>query len=347
MGTMKALVIEGVKELVYKDIEIPKVSDEKVLIKVKACGICGSDVPRARDGGVHNFPIVVGHEFSGDIVEVGNSVSNVKVGDRVTAAPLIPCGKCENCQKGKPAMCTDYSFIGSRENGAMAEYVVVPSKNIIKIADNLSYEAGACIEPITVALHGVERVNIESGKSAIVYGCGTIGLLVMQCLKAKGLEKVYVVDIDENKLSLAKELGAYEAINSKVIDVNKYFNENGKADYVFETAGVNFIQSNVLNLVNKLGSVVYIGTAHKDVTFDSKTFENILRGELNVTGSWMSYSAPFPGNEWNAAVEYLASGKIKIDKLVTHKFELKDGYKAFEAMLNKEENSVKVMYIIK
>lgn len=346
MEYMKALVIEDVKKLVYKDIEIPKVEEDKVLIRVRACGICGSDVPRARDGGVHSFPQVVGHEFAGDIVKVGEKVENYKIGDRVTVAPLIPCGKCENCQKGNPAMCTSYSFIGSREQGAMAEYIAVPSKNLIKLADNVTYEQGACIEPITVALHGVERVNIISGKTAIVYGCGTIGILLMQCLKAKGLEKVYVIDIDDFKLSMAKELGAYEVINSLKTDVTEYFNEHGKVDYVFETAGVNFIQSQVLNLVERLGSVVYVGTAHKDVTIDYKTFENILRGELNVTGSWMSYSAPFPGSEWKAAVEYLESGKINVDKIITHKFKLEEGYNAFEAMLSKDENSIKVMYTL-
>lgn len=346
MAHMKALIIEDAKKLVYKDIDVPKVGEDEVLISVKACGICGSDIPRVRDGAVHSFPQVVGHEFSGHIVEVGDKVANYKIGDRVTVAPLIPCGKCENCEKGKPAMCTSYSFIGSRQQGAMAEYVAVPSRNLIKLADNVTYEQGACIEPLTVALHGVERVNIISGKKAIVYGCGTIGILLMQCLKAKGLEKVYVIDIDDFKLSMAKELGAYETINSLKTDVHKYFNEHGKVDYVFETAGVNFIQSDVLNLVNKLGNVVYVGTAHKDITIDHKTFENILRGELNVTGSWMSYSAPFPGNEWKAAVEYLESGKINVDKIITHRFKLEDGYNAFEAMLSQDENSLKVMYTL-
>ncbi len=346
MEYMKALVIEDIKKLVYKDIEIPKVEEDKVLIRVRACGICGSDVPRVRDGGVHNFPIVVGHEFAGDIVKIGRKVEGYKVLDRVTVAPLIPCGKCENCQKGKPAMCTSYSFIGSREQGAMAEYIAVPSKNIIKISDNVTYEQGACIEPITVALHGVERVNITAGKKAIVYGCGTIGILLMQCLKAKGLEKVYVIDIDDFKLSKAKELGAYKTINSLKTDVKEYFNEHGKADYVFETAGVNFIQSEVLNLVDRLGSVVYVGTVPKDVMIDHETFENILRGELNITGSWMSYSAPFPGNEWRAAVEYLESGKINVDKIITHKFKLEEGYSAFETMISKNENSIKVMYTL-
>ncbi|MBU2701379.1 L-iditol 2-dehydrogenase/galactitol-1-phosphate 5-dehydrogenase [Sporomusaceae bacterium BoRhaA] len=347
MEMMKALVIEGVHELIYKDIPVPELQDDEVLVKVRACGICGSDIPRAKDGGVHSYPIVIGHEFSGNIVKIGNQVKNFKEGERVTAAPLIPCHSCENCSKGRPAMCTHYSFIGSRQNGAMAQYVAVPSRNIVQITDKVTYEQAACIEPITVAIHGIERIaHLQSGKTAIVYGCGTIGILTMQCLKAKGIECVYVIDIEDEKLELAKKMGAYKTINSSEIDVPMYFEKHGKVDYVFETAGVNILQSQVLSLVKKTGSVVYIGTAHHDVTIPSKIFELILRGELNVTGSWMSYSAPFPGNEWKAAMEYLQSGKIRVDEMITHKFHLSAGYRAFKAMLDKRQNSLKVMYVM-
>lgn len=347
MELMWALVVEGRQKLTYKEIPKPRIAEDQVLIRVRACGICGSDVPRVRDGGVHRFPIVVGHEFSGEVAQVGAKVTSVAVDDRVTAAPLVPCGDCGNCATGYPAMCERYSFIGSRENGAMAEYVAVPARNVVKLADNVSFEQAACIEPLTVAIHGVERAGaLRGGKSAIVYGCGTIGILVLQCLKAKGLERVYVVDIDDHKLRLAKELGAYEAVNPQREDVSAYFAARGKADYIFETAGVHFIQSQVLTLVKKMGTVVYIGTAHQDVTIPAQTFEQILRGELKVTGSWMSYSAPFPGDEWTAAAEYLASGKVKVDQLVTHRFRLEDGYKAFEAMLDRNANSLKVMYLL-
>lgn len=347
MKTMKALLVEGVKELVYKDVSIPQIKENEVLIKVHACGICGSDIPRVTEGGVHSYPIIIGHEFSGEITELGTQVKNVKKGDRVTAAPLIPCYTCDNCAKGKPAMCMNYSFIGSRQNGAMAEYVVVPARNVVPIADNVSYEQAACIEPITVAIHGIERVKqLDSGKSAIVYGCGTIGILTLQCLKAKGIEQVYVIDIDETKLTLAKKLGAYKTINSGKVDVSAYFEEHGKVDYAFETAGVNALQTQILTLVKKNGHVVYIGTAQRDITIPASTFELILRGELNITGSWMSYSAPFPGNEWTAAVEYLKSGKVKVDEIITHTFPLAAGYEAFAALLEKEKKTLKVMYIM-
>lgn len=346
-ANMKALVVEGVRNLVYKEVPVPQIKANEVLVRVRACGICGSDIPRATANGVHYYPIIIGHEFSGEIVQLGEDVKDLTCGQHVTAAPLIPCDKCGNCHKGNPAMCEHYSFIGSRQDGAMAEYVAVPAKNIVKVADSVTFEQAACIEPITVAIHGIERAGaIDSGKSAIVYGCGTIGILTMQCLKAKGVERVYVIDIDDSKLALAKKLGAYETINSIKVNIPEYFAENGKVDYVFETAGVNFLQAQVLQLVKKRGHVVYIGTAHKDVTIPAKVFEQILRGELFVTGSWMSYSAPFPGDEWIAAAEYLESGKVKVDEIITHKFPLSAGIEAFDTLMDKTSNALKVMYQI-
>lgn len=347
MDLMKALVIEAEDKFTYKDVPVPEIKDDEVLVKVRACGICGSDIPRVMNKGVHFYPIIVGHEFAGDVVKIGSSVKNVGRGQRVTAAPLIPCGACPECQKGNPAMCTHYSFIGSRQDGAMAEYVAVPARNLVPIADSVSYEQGAVIEPITVALHGIERVGVmEGGKSALVYGCGTIGMLTIQCLKAKGIERVYAIDIDEHKLKIAKKLGAYEIINSGKVDVAEYFKEHGKVDFAFETAGVNFLQAQIIELVNKHGKVVYIGTAHGDVKLPAKSFEQILRSEIFVTGSWMSYSAPFPGSEWTAAAEYLAAGKIKTEELISHRFKLSDGIKAFETLTDRSSGAIKVMYVM-
>lgn len=347
MDLMKALVIEAEDKFTYKDVPVPEIKDDEVLVKVRACGICGSDIPRVMNKGVHFYPIIVGHEFAGDVVKVGSKVKTASVGQRVTAAPLIPCGTCPECQKGNPAMCTHYSFIGSRQDGAMAEYVAVPARNLVQIVDSVSYEQGAMIEPITVALHGIERAGVmEGGKSALVYGCGTIGMLTIQCLKAKGIERVYAIDIDEHKLKIAKKLGAYEVINSGKIDVAEYFKEHGKVDFAFETAGVNFLQAQIIELVNKHGKIVYIGTAHGDVKLPAKSFEQILRSEIFVTGSWMSYSAPFPGSEWTAAAEYLAAGKIQTEELISHRFKLSDGIKAFETLTDRNSGAIKVMYVM-
>lgn len=343
---MKALVITGVSKVELQDLKIPKYKDDEVLIKVKYCGICGSDVPRALDGGVHSFPIVVGHEFSGQVVEVGANVKNVKAGERVTAGALLPCGKCEACQQGRPAMCSNYGFIGSRQNGAMAEYVAVKAQNIVKLPDEVDYKEGAMIEPLTVAIHGIERINMKAGATALIFGAGTIGLMVLQTLKAVGAGKVYVVDVVDKKLELAKKLGADDVINSMKVDLNEYLSEHGRPEVVAESSGSPIAQAQCLEVVKKCGSVVYIGTATKDLILKPQTFEKILRGELNVTGSWMSYSAPYPGYEWTTAVEYIKEKKIDLKSMITNVYKLEEGLVPFQKMRDREVCATKILFEI-
>lgn len=346
MSKMKALVAYGPHDLRCEEIDMPQYQADEVLIAVKACGICGSDVPRAVQGAVHNYPIVFGHEFSGCVTAVGSQVTHVKVGDRVTAAPLLPCGTCKFCQMGRPAMCQDYDFLGSRRNGAFAEYVAIKATNVVKLSDDTDYLSGAMIEPITVALHGVSRVNIEAGATVAVFGAGTIGLLTLQCLRAIGAGKIYVIDVVDAKLALAKELGADDVINGMTCDPVQYMSEHGQPSAVFETAGTPITQRQSVEVVEKLGKVSFIGTATKDFVLPPHSFEKILRGELEVTGSWMSYSAPYPGYEWPAAALLLAQNKIKTDKLITHKFKLEDGIAAFDTMVDKNSQAIKVMFVM-
>jgi len=343
---MKALVITGVSKVELQELEIPKYKDDEVLINVKYCGICGSDLPRALDGGVHSFPMVVGHEFSGMVVEIGAKVKDVAVGNRVTAGALVPCGKCEACKQGKPAMCNHYGFIGSRQNGAMAEYISVKSENIVKLPDEVDYKEGAMIEPLTVALHGIQRIKVKAGATALVFGAGTIGLLALQCLKAVGAGKVYMVDIVDKKLELAKKLGADDVINSMNVDLVEYLKEHGRPEVVIENSGSPIAQAQCLEIVKKCGSVVYIGTATKDLTLKPDVFEKILRGELNVTGSWMSYSAPYPGYEWTTAVEYIKEKKIDLKSMITNVYKLEDGLVPFQTMRDREACATKVLFEI-
>ena len=213
---MKALVVTDKHKMELQDIPKPEIKPGKVLIKVAYCGICGSDLPRYFEGGVHAFPQVLGHEFSGTVEAIGEGVSTISVGEKVAVAPLVPCGTCENCQKGEPAMCTQYSFIGSREQGAMAEYVVVPEKNCVKVPDTLSLKEAALLEPLTVAIHGIERVRVPAGAEVLVLGAGTIGLLTVLALRAIGVGKIIVVDLNDKKLTLAKKIGADEDRKSVV-----------------------------------------------------------------------------------------------------------------------------------
>jgi L-iditol 2-dehydrogenase len=343
---VKALVVTAKHKMALQEVAKPEVKPGKVLIKVSYCGICGSDLPRYFEGGVHAFPQVLGHEFSGIVEEVGEDVTTVSVGEKVAVAPLVPCGTCENCQKGEPAMCTHYSFIGSREQGAMAEYVVVPEKNCVKVPDNLSLKEAALLEPLTVAIHGIERVRISAGVDVLVLGAGTIGLLTVLSLRAIGVGKITVVDLNEKKLEVAKAIGADETVNPLNTKLEDYYQKNRLPEVVIETAGSSITQKQALEFVAKRGKVIYVGTSTRDVVFDPETFEKILRGELEVTGSWMSYSAPFPGYEWETGLRYMSTGAIDVKPLITETFQLEDIAVPFDKMVEKNSAAVKLLYAI-
>lgn len=343
---MKALSVTDVEKIELVDLDMPELEKGKVLIKVAFTGICGSDLPRYFNGAVHSFPQILGHEFSGTVEEIGEDVKKVNQGDKVAVAPLVPCGDCNNCKQGEPAMCTNYSFVGSRENGAMAEYVAVPEENCVVIPESLSLKEAALLEPLTVAIHGVDRVKIPAGATVMVLGAGTIGLLTILTLKAKGAGEIIAVDLNTNKLKLAQECGATITINPLETKLDEFFKNHEMPEIIYETAGSSITQVQAIELVRKRGKVVFIGTSTKDVNLKPETFEKILRGELEVTGAWMSYSAPFPGYEWKAGINYMDSKKIDVNPLITGVFSLEDKAIPFEKMIEKNSNQVKLLYKI-
>lgn len=334
---MKAGVLYAREDIRYEDIPVPTPGKGEVLIKVKYSGICGSDLPRVNGDASHYYPIVLGHEFAGVVEEVGEGVTHVSVGDRVSGVPLIPCLKCENCQKGDYSLCKHYSFIGSRVFGSFAEYVIIPEKNAVKFDNNVSFEVGAFFEPITVALHGLNRLNYQGGKTVAIVGGGTIGLFTMQWAKIFGAKEVVVFDISDDRLKLAKKLGADEVINTSDSNFMEQVGTltNGKGfDYVYETAGNIITIKMSFQLVANKGGVSLIGTPTKDMTFSVEEWENINRKEFTLTGSWMSYSAPFPGKEWELTAHYLKKGALKFDEELIYKImplsQIADAFKMFQ-----------------
>lgn len=319
---MKAGVVHAKNDIRYEEIEKPTVSPGKVLIKVKYTGICGSDIPRVNGDACHYFPNVLGHEFSGTVEEIGEGVTSLKPGDRVAGVPLVPCMQCEDCQKGNYSLCRHYSFIGSREFGSFAEYVAVPEKNAVKFDEEVSFEKGAFFEPATVALHGLRRVEYRGGKSVAILGGGTIGMMTMQWAKIFGSQKVAVFDILEERLELAKRLGADYGINSGREDFMDRVDEitDGRGfDYVYETAGNTITMKLAFKLAANKAQVCFIGTPVKDLSFSVEEWENMNRKEFMLTGSWMSYSAPFPGDEWALAAHYFKTGELKFDDSFIYK----------------------------
>jgi L-iditol 2-dehydrogenase len=345
---MRVVAIHGPGDIRIDTVTRPNPGPNEVLVKVEACGICGSDLPRAFGDGAHFYPVVVGHEAAGEVVEIGHGVSHLQVGDRVAIAPLVPCLDCQFCQQGMYSLCTSYSFIGSRQQGCMAEYVSVPSRCLLKIPKELSYEKAALVEPATVSLHILLRVAV-AGSRVVVLGTGTIGLLAVQWAKFLGAAQVIAVDIDDFKLEIAKQTGADVVLNSRqgtreTLAQLKEATCGHMADIVVETAGKAITQVQSIEMAASSGNVLYVGTAEKDVHVPARTFEMILRKELTILGSWMSYSPPFPGKEWSMAIEALAQGRIKVEKLITHRFGIDEAVTALEVMRD-GVNTVKVMLL--
>lgn len=313
---MKAAVLYGNEDIRYADWDTPAVRPGTVKVRVRATGICGSDVPRVLHNGAHFYPVVLGHEFSGDIAEIGEGVNGFAVGDTVSGAPLVPCMHCGDCQRGNYALCKQYSFIGSREQGSFAEYVVLPAQNAVRYDPAIPYAQAAMFEPSTVALHGLRQGEYRGGGTVAVLGCGTIGIFTAQWARIFGAQKLVVLDIDEGRLALAKRMGADATVNTLGADFMAEalaHTQGAGFDHVFETAGNPATMRMAFELAGNKARVCFIGTPHTDLTFTPRQWENMNRKEFALTGSWMSYSAPFPGEEWSLTAHYFATGALRFD----------------------------------
>lgn len=313
---MKAAVLYGNEDIRYAEWDTPAVKPGAVKVRVRATGICGSDVPRVLHNGAHFYPVVLGHEFSGDIVEIGEGVSGFSVGDTVSGAPLVPCMRCGDCQRGNYSLCKQYSFIGSREQGSFAEYVVLPAQNAVRYDPAIPYAQAAMFEPSTVALHGLRQGDYRGGGTVAVLGCGTIGIFTAQWARIFGAKKLVVLDIDEGRLELAKRMGADATVNTLRADFMAEalaHTQGAGFDHVYETAGNPATMRMAFELAGNKARVCFIGTPHTDLSFTPRQWENMNRKEFALTGSWMSYSAPFPGEEWSLTAHYFATGALRFD----------------------------------
>ena len=325
---MKAAVLYAPADLRIEDVNIPQLSTaDEVLINVKAAGICGSDIDRIMHTGTYSFPTIPGHEFCGVVARTGENAGDFKEGDRVVVAPILPCDKCESCVQGNYGQCDNYSYLGSRTDGGMAEYVVAPKRNLVRMPDNMSFDEGASVEPAAVTLHGMRQIRVNAGDSVAVLGCGTIGLFAIQFAKIMGATRIIAADIDETKLKFASKFGASHCIDAGKTDTVEAIKKitGGKGvDIAIETAGSNITQEQSIRVTKKKGRVLLLGTAHKDVILPPATFELIIRYELTIIGAWNSYSAPFPGIEWQAVMDYVESGRLDIMSCITNRISLEE-----------------------
>jgi len=346
-GKMKAAVLYKVKDLRVEEVEIPSISDEEVLVRVRACGICSSDLGRVMVYGTYRFPLIPGHEFSGEIAETGKKVRGFQAGERVAVVPLIPCRSCEFCQLGEYAQCISYDYLGSRSNGGFAEYVRVPARNVISLPENLDFESGAFTEPVSVALHGIRRTEVDSDGSIVIFGAGPIGIIIAQWARILGIKRIFIVDILKQKLEVARGYGFEDCINGAESDPVNIVKQKtgGGADLSIEASGSpkSFVQC--VEATRNFGKVIFLGNVSGDVTFSQAQISSILRKQVTIYGTWNSNFSPGPKDDWQPSLYFMNMGLIKVIPLITHRFNIEQAKEAFELMWNKKEFFNKVMFI--
>ena len=346
-GTMRALVLHGIGDLRLEWVPVPQPRGGEALIHVAACGVCGSDVPRVFEHGTYHFPTIPGHEFAGVVVEVPDD-SPVTVGARVAVKPLIPCGRCPYCAVGALGQCQDYDYVGSRSDGAMAEYVRVPVANLVPVPDNVSLEEAALTEPAAVALHALRQGGVQPGDHVAVLGAGPIGMLIAQWARIWGAAAIYLVDIDAAKLALAKELGLGVPVNGRAEDpVARIVRETGRAgvDLAIEAAGVPGTLIQALEMARPLGRVVIMGNPSRDVTIPQATVSQLLRKELTIRGTWNSHMVALPVDEWGVALEMMAQGRLRLAPLISHRVPLSEGVQAMAMMHDRTQPHNRVVLV--
>ncbi len=344
---MKAVHMTGIKQLHVVDVEMPVPKEDEVLLKVMAVGVCGFDIPRINKKGAHVSPIIPGHEFAGEIVELGSKVTGWKVSDRVAVAPLIPCFECKWCKKGEYSLCDDYKYYGSRNDGAFAQYLAVKATNMVKLEDNIPFDWGATVDPAANAIHACYRANLAEDDTVCVFGMGAIGLFAVQYAKALGVKQVIAVDVTDEKLVAAKDSGADYMINSRKVDAVEKVKEltGGEGvSVVLEMSGAPVAQIQAVQVAEKMGRVVYLGISNAALEYPKEVVDKILRGQITITGSWNSFSHPFPGKEWTEAVRLMSERKLNADKIITHRLELDDVPEVFRKLDEEPFHFNKIMF---
>lgn len=348
---MKAWVLHGVNNIHFEEVEKPRLAGNEVLVSVKAAGICGSDIPRIYKTGAHVHPLIPGHEFSGQVIEVGERANEKWLGKRVGIFPLIPCRNCAECQKQHYELCRNYSYLGSRRDGGFAEYAAVPEWNLVELPDNVTYEQAAMMEPLAVAVHAMRTASThdcEKTEPIAVYGMGTIGLLLTMLLKEAGYANIYCVG--------NKDFQGDMAVRSGITRDFFYNNKNGGvqdwlmghtcgmgAGVFFECVGKNETLSDAVSCTAPNGTVQLVGNPASDMLLEKGTYWKILRNQLTLRGSWNSSFRHSDDDDWNYVFERLKGNRLHPEQCITHRIFLNELDKGLLIMRDKAEEYVKVM----
>ena len=340
---MKALVLSAYKQLEILNLPTPRPAEDELLIRIRACGICGSDV-HGYDGstGRRLPPVVMGHEAAGVVESVGSAVENFRVGDRVTFDSTVYCGKCFYCQRGQINLCDNREVIGVstpafRRNGAFAEFVAVPARIAYHLPENMPFSHAALIEAVSVAVHGVSLTPIALEDTVVVVGAGMIGLLTLQAARQAGAGRVFVVDIDDTRLEMARNLGATETFNSRNADVipQIMLQTAGRgADAALECVGNSVTVKLAVDSVRKGGTATLIGNVAPTVEFG---LQSVVTRQVRVQGSCAS------SGEYPACISLISRGAIRVEPLVSAVAPLEDGVSWFHRLYEREPGLLKVV----
>lgn len=346
---MKAYVLNGIGQLDLMEVDKPELKDGEVLLEVKAAGICGSDIPRIFVNGTYHFPTIPGHEFAGIVREVKDAKDQHLIGKRMGVFPLIPCMQCDPCQQKQYEMCMHYDYLGSRRDGGFAEYVAVPVRNLIELPDTISFEAAAMLEPSSVGIHALRRVDFEDIHSATVLGIGTIGMLIAQWLRILGVVDIYLVGTNDRQRELAERLGFEYFYNTRECDavqqILKATGGNG-TDLVIECTGFNDVLEECLDLARRGGKVLLVGNPHEDMNLGRDVYWKILRKQLQLSGTWNSSFIPEEAeDDWTRTLDAMQQGLLQPEKQITHRLEFGELARGLQIMKNKSEYFNKVMLV--
>jgi len=335
---MKAGLFNAPNDLCVTDVEAPTAGPGEVLIRVRAAGICGTDVHILKGEYEATYPIIPGHEFSGVVAEVGPGVGRYQPGDRVTADPNIPCETCSECQRNAPNQCKNLAAIGVTRHGGFADYVVAPAKTVFAIGD-ISFEEAALIEPLACVVWGLKRVQAQPGDRALILGAGPMGCLLLQGLRAAGASLTVITDVVEDRLDLAKSLGASAVVIANQ-DQDTLLRKHAPDgfDIVVDATGIPAVINTAIHHVRPRGKLWIFGVTPQGASVSLPSYD-IFRKDIQVIGSF-AVNRTFP-----ESINLVKSGAVKLRPLISHQFSLQDFSEAFHTVQD-DLNRMKVQFTI-
>lgn len=340
-GKMKVCAMIGKRQLEWQEWDIPKPLKGELQIKLEYVGICGSDLHFYSDGRLANWvpdgPLVLGHEPGGIVTEIGEGVEGFQIGDRVAIEPGVPCGECEDCRKGHYNLCKHVRFmaIPKEKDGVFAEYCTHSASMCYKLPENVDTMEGALMEPLAVGMHACELSNAKIGQTAIVLGCGCIGLVTIMSLKARGVSEIYAVDVLDKRLEKAKEVGAVRVFNGTREDIVEFAKTlpGGGADLVYECAGNRYTTLQTCRLIKRAGKVTLVGVSPEPVLELDIATLNAMEGEI--------YSVYRYRNLYPTAIAAVSAGIIPLKSIVSHVFDFKDCIDGINYSLDHKDDVIK------